>query len=386
MELYDGFLAFADVLDYGGVDGQVVADDERPQGLPAGGRKAVLPQRLQNVGLDAESTVSRFFGQSIVLLAVAPAAANGLNASCDIAFFLGFSPLVVPVPIPKGEYFSVPHIFNNFIIDGACMLVFQLFSAFFASLDEDGPEVVDPLRAFFGGPGLEVERALCGGDSEAQRIELLGNLVSLHHDRPDAQSEVGYVLYVNEPRLFPLGRIAHPLDFLFVFAEKDLPLHKFIGAFAHLEKDVALHELFAYFDGLADVRDSEIFQPAIYCGEIVRFSLKLFLADALIDIREVFFRDGGARPSCIFHKFLAGHLAFLFGVVSIGREHDDSVGQWEQFVRIIIGLNICLIESKGELPNDSLDLLRLAGQSKLAEEYAHGLVELLPVELHQFAV
>lgn len=70
----------------------------------------------------------------------------------------------------------------------------------------------------------------------------------------------------------------------------------------------------------------------------------------------------------------------------IGREHDDSVSQGEQFIRIIIGLDICLIESKGELPNDSLDLLRLAGESKLAEEYAHGLVELLPVELHQFAV
>lgn len=71
--------------------------------------------------------------------------------------------------------------------------------------------------------------------------------------------------------------------------------------------------------------------------------------------------DGRAGPSCIVDKFLAGHLLFLFGVVSISGEHDDSIGQGKQFISVVVTVYITLIKSQGELPDNPLYLLRLPG-------------------------
>lgn len=77
--------------------------------------------------------------------------------------------------------------------------------------------------------------------------------------------------------------------------------------------------------------------------------------------------DGRARSSCIVDKFLAGHLLFLFGVVSIRRKHDDGISQWKQLISIVITVYVAFIKSQGKLPNDSLYLLRLSWQPKLAK-------------------
>lgn len=103
-------------------------------------------------------------------------------------------------------------------------------------------------------------------------------------------------------------------------------------------------------------------------------------------MRKVFLRDGGTGPARIFDELLAGHFAFLFWIVGVGGEHDDGVSKGEELVGVVVALDIGLVEGERELPNDSLDLLGLAGQSELTKQDAHGLVELLPVELHELAV
>jgi hypothetical protein len=95
--------------------------------------------------------------------------------------------------------------------------------------------------------------------------------------------------------------------------------------------------------------------------------------------------DGGTGPAGILNELLGGHLALLFGVVGVGGEHDYGVGEGEQFVCVIEVVHIGLVESKCELPDDPLYLLCFSWQSELAEEGAHGEIELHALEVEQFA-
>lgn len=53
--------------------------------------------------------------------------------------------------------------------------------------------------------------------------------------------------------------------------------------------------------------------------------------------------------------------------MGVSREHDNSVGQWEEFVYVVVMLAVGFVEGEGELPDDSFDLLGLPRQSEFAK-------------------
>lgn len=71
-------------------------------------------------------------------------------------------------------------------------------------------------------------------------------------------------------------------------------------------------------------------------------------------------------PPGVFNELFRSHFLFLLGVVSIGRKHDDGVGQRKEFVCVVVSIGVALVESQSELPDDSFDLLRLPRQPELA--------------------
>ena len=101
---------------------------------------------------------------------------------------------------------------------------------------------------------------------------------------------------------------------------------------------------------------------------------------------EILRTDGRTGPSRVVDELLAGHLLFLLGVVRVGGEHDDGIGEGEELIGVVVIVDVALVEGEGELPNDPLDLLRLSRQPEFAEQRPEGLVELLPRELEQLAV
>ena len=88
--------------------------------------------------------------------------------------------LVVPVPVPEGEDVVVPHILNDLVVYSALEVVLKLLPLLLPPLDQDGPQVVDPLSPLSGCPRLQVKRAVRGGDGEAERVEVFGHFVLLH--------------------------------------------------------------------------------------------------------------------------------------------------------------------------------------------------------------
>lgn len=168
--------------------------------------------------------------------------------------------------------------------------------------------------------------------------------------------------------------------------EKHSPLYKFLGASAYLEESIPLDEFFTDLNGFSNVRNSKILQSTINSGKVVCLSLKLFIGDSLIDVSEILRADRWARSSGVVNKFFAGHLFFLFGVVGISGEHNDSISQGEELISIVIAVNVALVKGKSKFPNNSLYLLRLSWQSKLAKQCPQSLIELLPCKLEQLAI
>lgn len=173
---------------------------------------------------------------------------------------------------------------------------------------------------------------------------------------------------------------------MLILTKEHLSLDKFLGASAYLEESIALDEFFADLNGFSDIGNGKILQSAIDSSKVVCLSLKLFIGDSLVDVSQILRTDRRTRSSCIVDKLFAGHLFLLFGVVSVSGKHDDCVSQGKELISVVIAVNVALVEGKSKLPNNSLYLLRLTWQSKLAEQRSQSLVELLPCELEQLAI
>lgn len=63
----------------------------------------------------------------------------------------------------------------------------------------------------------------------------------------------------------------------------------------------------------------------------------------------------------VFDKLIIGHLFILFGVMGISGQHDDGVGQREEFLGVLVVLLVLVKVGLGELPHYALDLLGLTG-------------------------
>lgn len=72
--------------------------------------------------------------------------------------------LVIPMSIPERKDVSIPHIFNDFIVNRALESILKLLSLLLSPLDQDGSQVVDPLSSLSGCPCLEIECAMRCGD------------------------------------------------------------------------------------------------------------------------------------------------------------------------------------------------------------------------------
>lgn len=70
----------------------------------------------------------------------------------------------------------------------------------------------------------------------------------------------------------------------------------------------------------------------------------------------------------------------------ISGKHDNCVSQGEQFISVVVLLTIRLEKGKGELPDNSFDLLGLPGQSEFAEQRPESFIELLIGKVEQFAI
>ena len=174
-----------------------------------------------------------------------------------------------------------------------------------------------------------------------------------------------------------MRRIVDPLYFGFVLAQANPPLHEFVSTPAYLQENVSLHQLLTNLYGLAEVSYRQIFEPAVDSSEIVSLGFKLFLGNPLINVGQILLAYGRTRSARVFDELLQRHLFFLLGVVCVSRQHDNGVGQGKELIHVVIGLAVGLVESKRELPNNPLNLLGLARQSKLAQQHSQS-----PIELH----
>ncbi len=82
-------------------------------------------------------------------------------------------------------------------------------------------------------------------------------------------------------------------------------------------------------------------------------------------------------------ELLKTHFFLLFGVVRVCCQHDDRVGEGEQFISVVEGLFVLLVERQGKLPDDSLDLLRLPWKSEFRKQFPQGKIILHILEIER---
>jgi hypothetical protein len=71
------------------------------------------------------------------------------------------------MPIPEGEDFCVPHILNDFVIDGTSVFVLQMLPLLLSPLNQDSSKIVNPFCPLLGRPSFQVQSSLSGGNGKA---------------------------------------------------------------------------------------------------------------------------------------------------------------------------------------------------------------------------
>lgn len=132
-----------DIINHDFVQLQWVADHFNPKGLTTWWWQTIFPQWFEQV-------VFNCYAQLIVLIDLVlhilgtglETTTYRLHAPCEVAFFLWFFQVVVPVSIPVREYVSVPSLFECFIRKHCFLLIFILLNSLLSSLYHDCSEVV----------------------------------------------------------------------------------------------------------------------------------------------------------------------------------------------------------------------------------------------------